>query len=99
MVDPRGDLTFPYIADQDEWSRSPWILAPCTYLTDITEAKLPAGDTIDRRSFAPLLRGRKGQPREWIFCHYDPRWVNFQFSRYAQDKRYKLYHDTALFLQ
>jgi arylsulfatase A len=66
-------------------------------LADITGAKLPAGVTIDGRSFAPQLRGRKGRPREWIFCHYDPRWANFQFSRYAQDKRYKLYHDGALY--
>jgi arylsulfatase A-like enzyme len=62
-------------------------------LAEITAAKLPAGVTIDGRSFAPQLRGQKGQPREWIFCHYDPRWANFQQARYAQDKQYKLYGD------
>jgi arylsulfatase A len=66
-------------------------------LAEITGAKLLAGVTIDGRSFAPQLHGQKGKPREWIFCHYDPRWANFKFTRYAQDKQYKLYHDGALF--
>ena len=66
-------------------------------LAEVTGARLPAGVTVDGRSFAPQLRGQKGQPREWIFCHYDPRWANFQFTRYAQDKQYKLYHDGVLY--
>ena len=49
------------------------------------------------RSFAPQLRGQKGTPREWIFCHYDPRWANFKPARYAQDKQYKLYDDGVLY--
>ena len=35
----------------------------------------------------------EGLPREWIFCHYDPRWLNFKRARYAQDTQYKLYDD------
>jgi arylsulfatase A-like enzyme len=66
-------------------------------LAEITGSKLPAGATIDGRSFAPQLRGQKGKPRDWIFCHYDPRWGNFKFSRHAQDKQYKLYDDGVLY--
>ncbi|HEY6617062.1 MAG TPA: hypothetical protein VIZ32_21185, partial [Vicinamibacterales bacterium] len=66
-------------------------------LAEVTGARLPTGVTVDGRSFAPQLRGQKGKPREWIFCHYDPRWANFQSARYAQDKRYKLYHDGVLY--
>ena len=66
-------------------------------LADITGAQVPAGVTIDGHSFAVQLRGQKGKPREWIFCHYDPRWANFQFTRYAQDTQYKLYHDGAFY--
>jgi arylsulfatase A-like enzyme len=66
-------------------------------LAEIAGAKPPAGVTIDGQSFAPQLRGQKGKPREWIFCHYDPRWANFKFTRYAQDKQYKLYHDGMFF--
>ncbi len=62
-------------------------------LAEISGAPLPAGVTIDGRSFAPQLRGKKGKPREWIYCYYDPRWGNFQFTRYAQDKQFKLYHN------
>ncbi len=66
-------------------------------LADVTGARRPAGVTVDGRSFAPQLRGQKGQPREWIFCHYDPRWGNFQFARYAHDKQFKLYQDGGLY--
>ena len=66
-------------------------------LAEVTGARLPTGITVDGRSFAPQLRGQKGKPREWIFCHYDPRWAKFQSARYAQDKQYKLYHDGVLY--
>jgi len=66
-------------------------------LSDITNATLPSGVVIDGKSFAPQLRGQKGSPREWVFCHYDPKWADFKFSRHAQDKRYKLYHDGSFF--
>jgi len=66
-------------------------------LADITGARLPEGITVDGRSFAPQLRGQKGRPREWIFCHYEPRWLNFESARYAQDKQYKLYQNGALY--
>jgi arylsulfatase A len=66
-------------------------------LAEIAGARLPAGVAVDGRSFAPQLRGQKGKPREWIFCHYDPRWANFTRARYAQDKQYKLYEDGHLY--
>ena len=66
-------------------------------LSDISGAKPPSGVTIDGQSFAPQLLGRKGKPRDWIFCHYDPRWANFKFSRYAQDKQFKLYFDGTFY--
>ena len=66
-------------------------------LAEIAGASRLAGVTLDGRSFAPQLRGKKGNPREWIYCHYDPRWANFTFTRYAQDKQFKLYHDGTFF--
>jgi arylsulfatase A-like enzyme len=66
-------------------------------LAEITGARIPAGMTVDGRSFAPQLRGQRGKPRDWIFCHYDPRWSNFASARYAQDKQYKLYHEGGLY--
>lgn len=66
-------------------------------LLDVAGVKAPANVTLDGRSFAPQLKGRAGHPREWVFCHYDPHWGKFKFSRHAQDKQYKLYHDGRLF--
>ena len=66
-------------------------------LAELAGAKLPTGVTIDGRSFAAQLRGHKGNPRASIFTHYDPRWLYFQFARYAQDTQYKLYHDGVFY--
>ncbi len=66
-------------------------------LAEICGAKLPEGVTIDGRSFQPQIRGQVGQPREWIFCFYDPKLGNWTRKRYAQDKRWKLYDDGNLF--
>lgn len=48
---------------------------------------------LDGRSFFPQLKGEKGEPRNWVFCHYDPRWGKFEQARFARDKQYKLYAD------
>ena len=56
-------------------------------LAEITGEKLPAGVTIDGRSFAPQLRGQRPAARMDFRRYHDPRWLNFRFSRYAQDKQ------------
>ena len=55
--------------------------------------------TTDGISFFPQLQGRIGTPREHIFCHYDPRWgpMAKHPTRFARDKRFKLYQDGRLF--
>jgi len=65
-------------------------------LAHATGASVPQGLVLDGRSFLPQIRGRKGNPREWIFCHFfrnpgDP------VKRFAMNKRWKLYQDGALF--
>jgi len=80
----------------------------CNDLVDFTDVlptlaavgggELPKGVTIDGRSFLPQIKGEKGSPREWIFCHYEPRHgKNDREVRYAQDQRYKLYQDKRMF--
>jgi arylsulfatase A len=59
--------------------------------------KVPESMKVDGRSFLPQLRGEKGNPREWIFCHYDPRWGNRRKRRFVRDKRWKLYADGNLY--
>ena len=61
-------------------------------------AELPKGVTLDGRSFLPQVKGEKGDPREWIFCHYEPRHgKNDRKVRYAQEHRYKLYQDGRMY--
>ena len=50
---------------------------------------------LDGISFLPTIKGGSGLEREWVFCHYDPRWGRFrgQRSAFAYDGRVKVYHD------
>ena len=56
-------------------------------------AKVPAELKIDGRSFLPQLLGRKGAPRDWLYCWYArdggprPQW------EFAMSTSYKLYRD------
>jgi arylsulfatase A-like enzyme len=69
--------------------------------TEAAQYALPPGTVVDGRSFLPQLRGKKGQPREWIYLHHDPRpaWDKdrFHLERFARSQRFKLYDDGRLF--
>lgn len=50
----------------------------------------------DGLSFLPLLTGKKHNPRETAFVHYDPRWgkrVNQYRNLFVMTEEYKLYQD------
>lgn len=64
---------------------------------DAVGTVIPANMKVDGRSFLPQLRGEKGKPREWIFCHYDPRWGKRPKRRFVRDKRWKLYASGDLY--
>ena len=51
--------------------------------------------TLDGISFLPTIEGNSGLERQWVFCHYDPRWGQFRTQRaaFAYDGRMKVYHD------
>lgn len=67
-------------------------------IADVSGIEIGDGTPCDGRSFAPRLRGEAGDPRDWIFCHYDPRWdVPGRPGRYAYDGRHKLYDDGRLY--
>jgi arylsulfatase A-like enzyme len=57
----------------------------------------PESLVLDGRSFLPQALGRVGDPRDWVFCHYDPRWGQWALKRFARDKRWKLYGDGEFF--
>ncbi|MBN4046839.1 sulfatase-like hydrolase/transferase [bacterium AH-315-P07] len=66
-------------------------------ITELTSAKLPTDRTLDGRSFLHQLKGEPGDVREWVFCHYDPKWGDRPKSIFARDHRYKLYADGRFF--
>ncbi len=70
-------------------------------LLEAAGAPRPNDVLLDGLSFFPQLQGEAGCPRDWVFCHYDPRpgWDKDQFtlSRFARDQRFKLYDDGRLF--
>lgn len=67
-------------------------------LAEATGAQLPTSHPRDGRTFLPQVQGKRGTPREWIFCHYNPRWgKNRTPARWAMDKRWKLYEDQRFF--
>ncbi len=81
--------------------------AVCKDLVDFTDflptlceaagIAVPETPKIDGVSFLPRLLGQPHEPREWIFCHYDPRWnVPGRPGRFAQDGTYRLHHDGRL---
>jgi len=55
---------------------------------------------LDGISFLPILQGKSGPEREWVFCYYDPRWGKDPAAnrdKYAFDGRFKLYQNGNYF--
>ncbi len=70
-------------------------------LLDAAGKPLPTSTKLDGRSFFPRLVGKPGNPREFVYCYFDPRpgWDKdrFRLKIFARDKRYKLYQNGTLF--
>ena len=66
-------------------------------LADLAGAKLPSDISFDGRSFAPQLRGEKGQPREWNYCWYSRNGARNKASQHVRDQTYKLYADGRMY--
>ena len=55
-------------------------------------AGLPVPETaVDGRSFWPQLQGKKGNPRNWIYCWYSKNGGTSGLKEFARNQRYKLY--------
>ncbi|MEZ5400892.1 MAG: sulfatase-like hydrolase/transferase [Bryobacteraceae bacterium] len=74
------------------------------FLPTIAEAggvRLPGEHPRDGVSFLPQLRGERGSPRQWQFCHFDTLpgdgKIGYSLQRYARTQRYKLYEDGRFF--
>jgi arylsulfatase A len=59
-------------------------------LAEVAGGKLPTGVTLDGHSFAPQIRGQRGNPRDWVY-------IQLNGERYVRDPRWKLTHDGQFF--
>jgi arylsulfatase A len=59
-------------------------------LAELGGAKLPAGVTLDSRSFAAQIKGEKGTPRDWVY-------VELNGKSYVRDARFKLTNGGELY--
>ncbi|MCK4999202.1 MAG: sulfatase-like hydrolase/transferase [Anaerohalosphaera sp.] len=68
-------------------------------MADLAKIKLPTDRPLDGQTFAPQLLGKKGKPRQAIFCYYNPRPTrqNFEEKCFARDKTFKLYKKGNLY--
>ena len=57
---------------------------------DAAGAAVPRGHTLDGRSFLPQLRGRTGNPRDWVYIQLGKRWA-------VRTKQWKLHSSRRLF--
>ena len=55
--------------------------------------RIPESFLLDGRSFLSQLNGEGGAPRDWVYCHYNPRFGKVVPTRFARDKQWKLYGD------
>ncbi len=62
-------------------------------LADVANINLPDDEIFDGRSLLPQLFGEKGNPREWVFCSYQPKWGKWNPQRFVHAKKWKLYDD------
>ncbi|MBB3209040.1 arylsulfatase A-like enzyme [Rhodopirellula rubra] len=70
------------------------------YATFAEAAALTLGedDPIDGRSVLPQINGDKGNPRDWVLCHYQPYWGSVTGAQYVRDQQFKLYRDGTFYL-
>ena len=64
---------------------------------DVAGTSIPDGFIADGRSFYKQLLNKKTKTREWVFCHYEPRWKTDIKETWVHDKNWKLYRDGRFF--
>lgn len=66
-------------------------------LLEAANYRPPTGFTTDGVSFFSHLKEEEGPERDWVFCHYAPRWGKFEPARFVQNRSWKLYDDGKLY--
>ena len=67
-------------------------------ILEAAEITPPDDYFIDGRSFLPQVKGETGNPRDWIFFHFEPMSGRVhRYARFIRAHRWKLYDDGRLF--
>lgn len=67
-------------------------------ILDVAGVSPPEDYFMDGKSFYPQLKGEKGNPRDWMFFHFEPNARdNRPISRFVRGRRWKLYEDGRLY--
>ena len=67
-------------------------------IVEAAGAKLPPGVPLDGRSILPLMQGRPGKPRDWVYSWYSPRQrEDLTVREFAFNANYKLYRTGEFF--
>ena len=66
-------------------------------VAELAGARLPEGVTIDGVSFAPQLRGEKGNPRDWMYICYYGKGRSPKPAVFARSKQFLLYENGRMF--
>ena len=60
-------------------------------LCECANLKLPSGLALDGRSFLPQLKGKPGNPRDWIYIWCSRSGESSEAREFTRNQRYKLY--------
>ncbi len=69
-------------------------------MLEVAGIDAPDGYHIDGTSFLPQLKGEKGNPKDWLFFHYEPMTPNrpdLDGIRFVRDHDWKLYEGGELY--
>lgn len=67
-------------------------------ILEVAKIVPPQDYVLDGRSFFPQLRGESGNPREWIYFHFEPMSGRVhRYARFIRDHHWKLYDDGRLY--
>ena len=68
-------------------------------MLDAAGVETPEGYVIDGTSFYPQLKGEQGDPKDWLFFHFEPMSARNDAGciRFVRDRNWKLYESGQLY--
>ena len=66
-------------------------------LCEAAGVRVPEQLAVDGRTFLPQVKGREGNPRDWIYCWYSRSGKSKKAKVFARTRRYKLYRNGTFY--